>query len=170
MQKELSRLGIADLDELNSELTRLGMRPPPAWNSGPGMRPRGTTPPPPPRKNFSPLRSGSRDTVPSLHTKAWRPGGTTKRSPRGKGAAAEEEQGSGSPQSPYSPDTWAAELKVLTQTNHTETGHSGLAEQLWGSFAIEEGQVPADVETTEECVRLLERIGRPTEHLTSRRP
>ena len=108
----------------------------------------------------------------------------------GERAGVEEEQGSGSPQSPYSPDTWAAELKVrvrinyfkctnlslnvlvqvLTQTNHTETGHSGLAEQLWGSFAIEEGQVPADVETTEECVRLLERIGRPTEHLTSRRP
>jgi len=63
MQKELARLGIAGLDELNSELTRLGVRPPPAWSCGPGMRAPDSTPPPPPRKICSPLRSGIRDSA-----------------------------------------------------------------------------------------------------------
>lgn len=167
MQKELTRLGIADLDELNCELARLGVRPPPAWNCGPGTRARGSTPPPAPRKNFSPLRSAAPDPpIPKLHAKAWRPAGGAKKSPTiGQTAGDGAENGSCS-----KAQTWEEELKVLTATNHTDTGHSGLAEQLWDSFAVDESQVAANVQTTDECVKLLERLGRTTEHLTSRRP
>lgn len=188
MQKELTRLGIADLDELNCELARLGVRPPPAWNCGPGtvtisprtrpavglpsreprgesQRARGSTPPPAPRKNFSPLRSAAPDPpIPKLHAKAWRPAGGAKKSP-----TIGQTAGDGA-ESYSKAQTWEEELKVLTATNHTDTGHSGLAEQLWDSFAVDESQVAANVQTTDECVKLLERLGRTTEHLTSRRP